>query len=352
MKNLFSAILRISFICQVLMTLLPVMGISQEAGSCAEKLRNAQNLFMRGQVEQVAALISGCLRSGLNREEEITAYKLLIQSYLFEDELELADSTMLAFLKKNPEYVISPTDHSDFVHLFKSFKTKKLVQISFHGGTSMPFLNIVEARSFSGLKGKNGYRTNALNLFGLAEVKFQVKDRLELNVEAGYAELSFYNYEDFMGFSRTSYTEYQKRIQTSVSLTYDTRSFGRITPYGRVGLGPSFIFGTSAQTSNEMLDENNPFDRTPRDVEMINTRISYDIMAQAGAGLKYKTREGYFFCELRSNFGIRNQNKSNQQLTGDLPWFFFYSDDLFRLNYVNFSIGYTFIFYKPVKLED
>ena len=110
---------------------------SQEAGTCAENLKTAQSLFSKGQVEQIPSLLKDCLRSGFKKEEELTAYKLLIQTFLLNDKLDQADSTMYEFLKKNPEYQLSPTDHSSFVYLFNSFKVKPVVQISVHAGTNV-----------------------------------------------------------------------------------------------------------------------------------------------------------------------------------------------------------------------
>jgi hypothetical protein len=115
MKIYFPVLIRLQLLYFVLHVLLPVSVYSQKTGSCAEKLESAQSLFDRGQVLQVPSMLQECMKSGFNREESLAAYKLLIQSYLFEDKLELADSTMLAFLKKNPEYKVSPTDHSSFV---------------------------------------------------------------------------------------------------------------------------------------------------------------------------------------------------------------------------------------------
>jgi hypothetical protein len=71
---------------------------SQETGTCAEKLKTAQSFFEKGQVETIPLLLKDCLKSGFKKEEEIIAYKLLIQTYLLNDKIESADSTMHEFL--------------------------------------------------------------------------------------------------------------------------------------------------------------------------------------------------------------------------------------------------------------
>lgn len=352
MKTFYPALMRIC-LCTIAAVLLAMKGYSQEAGSCAENLRMAQTLFEKGQVEQVPSLISACLKSGFNREESLEAYKLLIQSYLFEEKLELADSTMLAFLKKNPEYQISPTDHSSFVNLFNNFVSKVIIQVSFHLGTSLPFVTVSESRSLSGIPSEKKYSTDALNLFASVEVKYKINEKIELNAEAGYSRIAFSNKEDFMVFDEISYREYQKRIEIPISISYNLSSIGIFTPYARLGLGPSFIFSSIAQSVVEPTDENNPYDHSGKDINMRSSRISLELITQAGAGIKLKTREGFIFGELRTNIGLFNQSKGGGFSDGDdLSWFYYHADDKFRVNSLNFNLGYTRIFYKPSRKKD
>jgi hypothetical protein len=336
----------------LLFLLLPLSAGAQEAGSCAEKLKNAQSLFDKGQVEQVSSILSECMKSGFNREESLTAYKLLIQSFLFEDKLDQADSTMLEFLKKNPEYQISPTDHSSFVHLFNNFKVKPVVQISFHFGTNFPFLSIMKEMTSSSVPGKSIYSTKAFNLYSSAEAKFRISNKLELNVEAGYSQIKFSNTEEFMGFGKINYSETQTRLELPLSVTYNILSFGKFTTYGRLGSGPALTLGSIAQTSVDPTDINNPIRHTGTDIDRSDSRISMDLLIQAGGGIKFKTRGGYILAEVRSNFGVFNQTVRGGTLAEELRGFYYYVDDDFRINTLNFSLGYTQIFYKPSKRKE
>jgi hypothetical protein len=345
--------MRLHLLYIVLLVLLSVTGYSQEAGSCAEKLKTAQSLFDKGQVEQVPSMLQECMKTGFNREESLTAYKLLIQSYLFEEKLEMADSTMLTFLKKNPEYQLSPTDHSSFVHLYNNFKVKPLVQISFHIGTNLPFLTSVVPRTVSSVPGKNSYSSKATNLFTSVEAKFEINKKIELNVEGGYSQVAFTNVEEFMELGKTNYTESQRRIEIPVSLTYNVVSLGKFSTYGRFGFGPALNLGSTATVSFNPADINGtPHEGT--DIDRKDSRISLDLITQLGAGIKYKTRGGYLIAEVRSNIGMLNQNLRNSLTTAnsgseELRYYYYYEDDDFHLNTLNFSIGYTQIIYKPSK---
>lgn len=342
----------------LLLSFLPLALTAQEAaaGSCAEKLQTAQNLFDRGQVEQVAGLLQECLKSGFNREESLAAYKLIIQTYLFEDELEKADSAMLAFLRRNPEYVLSETDHSSFVHLFNTFQVKPLVQISLHFGTSLPFRTFTVSRNVPGFTGMTKFKAQSFNLYGSLEAKFKLNEKIELNIEPGYSQLGFTIDEDFLDIGSTYYSEKQSRIEIPVSATYNIKTFGKFTPYARLGAGPSILL-SSVATAEYIPRDINSSGHKGSSIDRMDSRIRTDIFAQVGAGIKYKTRGGYIFAELRSGFGIINQtvrqdfssDLNNLPSANELNTFYYYDDDDFNLNAVNFSIGYTQIFYKPSK---
>jgi hypothetical protein len=353
MKTKYPALMRLSFF-YIILLVSPLFVYSQEAGSCAEKLKNAQTLFEEGRVEMVPSMISECMKSGFNREESLAAYKVLIQSYLLEEKLEMADSTMLAFLKINPEYQISPTDHSSFVNLFNTFKVKPVVQIVLHVGTNLPFLTFRDYHSVSGVPGQKIYSANALNIYGSLEAKFELTKKIELNFETGYSQLAFTNVEDFMGFGKVNYTETQNRIEIPVSVTYNFKGFGKFTPYARLGLGAALTLSSTAKVSFDPTDINNPAKRTGPDLSRKSSRIFIDPFAQIGGGLKFKTRGGYFSCEVRSNIGFLNQvirggDPVNEQ---ELMVKYNYADDDFHLNALNFSVGYTRIFYKPSKRKE
>lgn len=326
-----------------------VPAISQEPPTCAEKLQTAQMLFEKGQVEEISGLLSGCLESGFNREESLQAYKLLIQTFIYDEKLAGADSAMLSFLKKNPEYSVSPTDHTSFVSLFNNFTSKVIIQFSFHGGLNMPFTFITTKESLFGVPGTKKYSSKAANFFGAIEAKYKLTDRLELNAEVGYSQLSFSNSEE-ISFASSDYSEVQRRLEIPFTATYDVLKLGKFRPYARLGLGPALNLSSYGVGGFFPEDKGNTYARSGENIKDL-PRIFVDFFAQAGGGMKFKVREGYLFAELRSNFGIFNQAKERgyNSETDDKAFLFMSGEDRFHLNTLNFNLGYTRIFYKPVR---
>lgn len=343
--------------CIFFLALFSLKALSQEPPTCAEKLQSAKSLFERGQVEQIPGLINDCLVKGFNREESLEAYKLLIQVHLFNERLEQADSAMLSFLRDNPEYQVSPTDHSGFVSLYNNFYSKIIIQASLHLGLNMPFVSVIQRRTLMGIAGEKSYSSGAANFFGAVEAKYKLNNRVELNAELGYSQLSFSTNEVFTSgsqFSETTIKEVQRRIEIPFTATYDIVRFGKLTPYARIGSGLAFNMSTYAVGENRPTDKNNLIPRSGENMKKEISRRLMDLFVQAGAGVKYKTRGGFLFGEIRANVGIFDQSefKGYNGENQDRIFFYMSGDDRFRLNALNFNAGYTFIFYKPVRREE
>jgi hypothetical protein len=342
------------YLFTVLFLIIAASLYSQEAGTCAEKLKTAQSLFSKGQVEQIPSLLKECMKSGFKKEEELTAYKLLIQTFLLNDKLEQADSTMFEFLKNNPEYQLSPTDHSSFVYIFNSFKVKPVVQISIHAGTNVPFLTFVVPHLTSGEQSKSKFTSNIGNLFFSGESRFKVTNKLELGFEVGFSQMKFNNkINNITGSAVINYAESQQRIELPLFALYNFTSFGKLTLYGRAGFGAAYDLGVTAIASSAPTDPANKSSRTGQSLNRKDSRVQIDCFGQLGAGLKYKISRGFFFVELRSNLGIFDQNVTGGQTTVPvLDFYYAWHDPDFRLNACNINVGYTYIFYKPSKRKE
>jgi hypothetical protein len=352
MKHIYPTSITICLIYAGLIFLLPAGLLAQETGTCAEKLKNAQSFFDKGQVEEVPGLLKDCLRSGFKKEEELTAFKLLIQTFLLKDKLEQADSTMFEFLRKNPEYQLSPTDHSSFVYLYNKFRVKPVLQLSVHAGLNKPFLTFV-APVLTGEKEVSKFKST-LSLFLSAESKFKIADKTEAGFEVGFSMLKFTNMiTNYNGFTSINYTESQQRIEVPLFVQHNFASFGKFTLYGRGGAGAALTLGVTADAIYTPTDPNNRNSRTGETLNRKDSRIAVDYFAQFGAGLKYKVPKGFFFAEMRSDLGMLDQNVPGKGKT--LPqtdFFYLWRDPGFRLNAVNINVGYTYIFYKPSKRKE
>jgi hypothetical protein len=112
--------------------------------TCTEQLRLAQRRYDGGLLDEIPNIIEPCLKSGFTKEEKATAYKLLIQTYLFSDKTNEADQVMLLFLKDFPEYAIAPNDHKEFITLYRSYRTEPIMKIESSIGTNFSLITVRE----------------------------------------------------------------------------------------------------------------------------------------------------------------------------------------------------------------
>jgi hypothetical protein len=358
MKNFILFVFRRLLLIIIVVLLISRGLTAQVAGSCAEKLKSAQSSFAKGQTLVVPSLLNQCLSSGkFKKEEELAAYKLLIQTYLLNDKLEQADSAMLAFLTSNPEYKTSPTDHSSFVYLYNNYNVKPILLLSFRIGTSLPFLTFIDEHPIPGEPSESKYGSNAANLFFSFEAKYRFTDRIEAGFGLGYSQLKFsndvitYNTIDGIAYkvADIAYNESQQRIEVPVFATYDLTGGRKLTPYLRAGMGVSFNLSANADAVTTFVTGSKQSPRTGETLKRRDSRAPVNVFAQTGIGIKYKIPRGFLFAEAGSNLGITQENRPGGKTVDQLQGNYFWSDPGFRLNSVTMNAGITIIFYKPSK---
>lgn len=334
----------------IFMVIIGFLSTGDLAGQdCAVKLRNAENQFNAGLVEDVPALLEQCLVSGFTDAEELSAYKLIIRSYLFDDKTDLAEQAMMEFLKKYPEYEISPTDHADFIYLFNKYLVKPVIHLGLHGGINLTYLLGKTSQSLSGIPGDINYYNDKITIHAGGDIRLALNDQLEIGLEIDYSELSFKISEDFLDFGVVEYYEKQRRIESPLSLYYIPKKYGSFIPYVRGGAGVALNLYSDSRSAFINKDLNNPIPRTGENVNRIELRNTLDFIITAGIGCKYKRTKGYAFIDISTRLGVVNQTIAGTP--ENMEWYYFYTDDMFRLNTFKLNFGYVFIIYKPERKE-
>lgn len=337
---------------QKLITFLILIFLFKSAYSqdCSVKLRDAENLFNAGIVEEVPPLLESCLVDGFTKAEEHSAYQIIIRSYLFDDKIELAEATMMEFLKKNPEYEILPTDNADFVYLFNKYKVTPVLQISANFGSNFTFMSIIDAQSVSGQPFPKDYSNENLSFATGLEAKIRLSEKFELGTGLDYSQITFRVTEPFLKYSIANSPETQVRIEVPILGYYFPKQYGGFSPYIKAGAAASMDISSIASQSSSNTDANNVIPKTGPDEKLTDSRQFIETIAIVGIGCRYKLPRSYIFVDISGRFGTLDQSKPGE-LTNS-QWFYGVSDDRFRINNIRFNIGYTYIFYKPFKKED
>jgi hypothetical protein len=315
--------------------------------NCAVNLKRAQELFSSGQIEEVPVLIEPCLESGFTKEEKIQAYKILINAYVFDDNLEKAEITMLDFLKKYPEYETISTDPSEFVNLMQQFDNRPRFSIGFIAGGTYSVIRVIEPVNTSPLNDNFGYyNTSGVSYHvGFSFIK-NLTSKLELSIEADFKNAVFDHYLDPNSFTSNSYYEAQQLINLPVSLCYSLGK-GKIYPFARLGFNTGFLVSSGADLISV------PGVESPR-ISNIDNRETLCFWGIIGGGVRLKISKAYLFADVRYNLALNNQvnNNGRRNTQGDELWLYQYRDDDFYHDDLNLSIGYVRTIYKPRKKTD
>jgi len=333
---------------------------------CAYVLEEAQEMFDAGLIETIPDKLATCLRSGFTNEEQLQAHKLIILSYLFDDNPELADGAMLRFLTEYPAYEPVATDPREFILLMETYDTDPVLMLG--GGIGMNF-------SFPIMKEEMGPHNVLLNngnlvpgrsgFHGSFMVERQLIPNLHILGELSVANIVYDNYLDdesetiipnaeITDYSVIEFYESQTQIRLPVSAAYYFME-NDFKPYIRAGIVPGVLLVAKAEAKRVYINTGtiNYGDVEVANVDLMPGRRLFNMWAFAGAGFSYKLGPGNFFLDLRYHMNLFDQVRpgSDPFQFQDLTYGIYYVNDNFYLNNVTATVGYMFPLYRPKKKD-
>jgi hypothetical protein len=336
-----------SFIFLLLAFTVPALSQQQD---CATKIQEAQRYYDQGIIEEIPSMLAPCMEEGFTRTQKIEAYKLIIMSYLFNENQFEAEKTMLEFLKKYPEYEIMPNDPVEFVYLFDSYRTASVFSFGVIGGINLTDPRIIEP--FTALDKTEAVLENRMRpgfQIGLGVERYLSRKFL-INLEAYFA-LNKYEFSDKVttrtSLSYVTFTESLYKIEVPLTFSYEF-TIEKTHLIVRAGFSAAKITGVSGQPERKFAEDAQAL--TSGDIDISSHRQDFLYSGIVGAGVRYKVPRGIVSLDLRATVGINNiVNKASRYSNETLINRYYYVDDDFSLNTISLSIGYYFSFYSPRK---
>ncbi len=326
-----------------------------QAQTCPQVLRLARSTYEQGRLHELESLLKGCLDGvDFSSQERVEAYKLLTLSYIYLEEPEKADETMLKLLQTDHYFVINPAiDPAEFVALYNSFRHDPIYRIGIKAGSNITQPGVSSYNAAN--EGTNSYQYKfGFNFLVSAEFPLAFNKKLTFNPELGLIIKSF-------GYSSTTLNtggttasetigkENQTWISLPVSLQYRLSNTSKFNPYVSLGASAGYLLSSSIDAETKRPG-NQAVEAKTFDAKSI--RQSLNISVIGSAGIKLEVKGGYFTAEARLYYGLSKINSresllANQFLVNDYQ----YVDGIFSLNSVALNIGYTYNIFKPVKLR-
>ena len=317
---------------------------------CVTKIQEAQKYYDQGMIDEIPSMLAPCMADGFTRTQKIEAYKLIIMSYLFDDNQFEAEKTMLEFLKKYPEYEIMPNDPVEFVYLFESYRTASVFSFGITGGFNLADPRIIEPFSTFDLKhaeNTNTFKPGFQVGFG---VERYLKRKLLMNVEL-YLAMDHYEFKDKTNYKQetkeVTYNEKLYQIELPLTLSYEF-TINKIHYVARAGFSAAKISLAKGQPSRKFSQDIQAITGANQDITAYRRQMLYSGII--GAGIRYKVPRGVVSLDLRAKIGfnnivVRGKRWDNQVLYDR----YYYLDDDFSLNTLSLSASYYFSFYSPHK---
>ncbi|MBI9052292.1 MAG: outer membrane beta-barrel protein [Bacteroidales bacterium] len=318
--------------------------------SCAEKLEEAEKYYESGQIDNVEPLLNDCLEDGFTKEEKARAYRLLTLCKLYYNQDEEAKKSFLELLKVDKEYKIKESDPSEFVNLYKDFRTFPVVIVGVKYGMGLLGLYGLENyNDINSLESNSEYETNMTHSFGLS-FETPIFKQLSVSYEFYYYMYSYAFTDTILDYAAIKLNESVSSIDIPILLQWNFLK-NDFVPYANIGM--SFNYLLSAKTDIARNDKEGVEYRpgiTLSDMDLTEYRNSFNYAITAGLGFRWKNLigPGYLTCDIRYSRYLNNYVKPESRAEdSEMLYTGLTTDNVFKMQNMQFLIGYKLPFYKP-----
>jgi len=337
-------------------------GYSQTT-SPAQTLRLARSTFEQGRLHELPGLLEKYLKNGFSTSEKIEAYKLLTQAYIYLEEPEKADQSMLDLLRTDHFFEINEAvDPAEFVALYKTFRTKPVYKLGVKVGPNTTFPTVLDNYYVGNDAAGNGkYKQQVGFQFGVSFEKdlFLTSSnnflkKLTFAPEIQYTTRSFKytNSTIFMNDSTgesagTSLIIYKQNwLDLNILMQYAIKDT-RLNPY--VGFGPGIGYLVSAsnqQTFNPLAGST--VSGPNLDVKESYNKTMYSLIGVAG--IKVRAGAIYLNAEVRLQYGLSNVINPKKRTNSESVFDYASQFNNFKQSNAAINIGAVYPIFNPKKL--
>lgn len=349
---------------------------------CTRNLTDAEEAFDQGRLEEVLRLLNkengkaktdGCYAS-FTKNEAIRAEKLLTKAYIFTDNPNAAEKSLLDLLKEDKEHQLAKDDPSELHHLYSQFKTEPIIRVGLRLAVNKSLPIVIQefntfqegSKKYNGAGGATGQGIG-VSLEALAER--HLKSGIEVGAGVQY-RIAAYEVEGELLPLQSGALIYKVKNQSTMirlpllvryNLNYDKKDANgfRLTKLPYVFAGATFDYVSQAKYVSTDRTGGTAFTLNDNDELIAVGPDRVDQVARTNAsvfgGIGIKMRMGreqvdFLTFELRYDNSLFNYiDPTNRYANKDVIQDIGHIEDDLALNTISFSVGYTRSFYKPSK---
>ncbi len=334
--------------------------VAQQGG--AQTLRLAQSIYEQGRLHELPSLpgLKDSEISKYSKSDQERAYRLLSLAYIYLEEPEKADESMLKLLKTNHFYEPNEqVEPAEFIGLYKTFRTKPVftIGLKFGANSTIPMLNSLYYVS-GGSAGNGKYGTPIGIQFGIvfekalfSDSKNKTLNRLTFAPEVLYTgrTFSYTNAHFFTGTADFKATLKQTWIDFNPMVQLKLNNSKTLQTYVAVGPGISYLLkasGTLATTWN-----NGAGAVSGPDVDNTSSYKKIVPSVIGAVGLKLKFGEIYIIAEGKVQYGLTSPVNSSSRTNNESVFDYSYTLPDYKPLTFMANIGFVYPYFNPVKLK-
>ncbi len=347
-----------------------VVGLSAanaQTTNCTQVLRLIRTTYEQGRLHELPNMADGCLKGigaqGFSKEERKEAYRYLTLSYIYLEEPEKADESMINLL--NTDHFYQPNkevDPAEFIALYNKFRHDPLYRVGFKVGIPNLTQPVVTAYYNIGSAGagNGGYSMSpSFQITAVFEKDFFHKkpwSSIVLAAELGYVSRAYAYSNDRLAtadedptaaISNQKFEFSQQFIDFDVVAQYKFKNTMNLQTYLGGGPGVSYLLSSSNQATTLLGNGFTVTGSAVEDTESYN-KILYSL--HLVAGVKYKFGEVYLTAEARYVMGFTNMVDPTKRTNPEIAFDYQGRYNDYRINTASIAIGVIIPYFRPLKL--
>ena len=336
--------------------------------NCTQVLRLAQSTYEQGRLHELPTLMDDCLKKteaqgGFTKQQRVDAYRYLTLAYIYLEEPEKADESMLNLLRTDHYFEPNPNvDPAEFLGLYHTFRTTPVFSFGIKGGVNGNFPLLSKNYYVSNAsEGKGKYGAKVAYQAGLVfeknffeQSKNKTLKKLTFAPELIYTirSMSYNNSSAFvtdsLGTSAAAITVALKQTWLDLNLIFQYKLKDKgFNPY--IGFGPGFGYLLNASNVLTFTRASSVGTVSGPAVPAKSTYTKLVTSLMAVAGIKYQFGSVRVLVEARLQYGLTNianqKSRSNPQQVFDYNYL---PGDLKQFSGM-LNIGVVFPYFNPVK---
>ncbi len=331
------------------LTALIFIGLHQLASAqCTEAITEATNEFNAGHLNNIASILSDCIKQG-SPEQKVEALKLLTITYLYLDDPYAAEKSFMDLLEVEPEFRVLADDPIELEYLSRKFITTPIVSYMAKFGVNFSTITLLNLNTFGNENDQNRQYRSKVGATAAGGLDLHFNKTISLAFEAEF-RYSSYERNDliFNDSQKQNETRTNMHVSAPVTLkyTYPGRKNYLYFPYLYAGYIPSFTINSQSSNIRDLEIDGSRLNLTP-----LVPRFSHSLVF--GLGLKRRIKYRYILVDLRYRLGMSNmlaEENQNDFTNEDIKAYAFryaWAPDDYRWNNFTLTVGYIWPNYKP-----